>query len=258
MHKFKYIGEQGLTGRWYRCDEPNKKGETIVVVVSKCELVYDRPHAFGTLWKARGWIDGSFDEYWHVSCTVYDEKGNGRGGYNPSVCTNTGSNNQIVNFDFINEFHDKGVDDVLDEIWGMFVNCEPTRHASVRPRPQWTGGALSERGTKRERDLFERECAAYRIAQGMGDPVTNVNFTDAMQVYLSYRRMALKWGRWTERCLNDSEYAKSLECIETGNRLNTSYRRVNEELGRFNMHLTVNGIYPSIEDERNSFVMCVQ
>lgn len=110
--------EQKITGTRIEVNftEKNKKGERMMMYITKCECG-DYQNALPRLWHKHGYIDRILPTYWHLETFVYDKKDNCYGRYNPQIIF---KNRPILNFDWMLEATEENKEKLIQEVLRRF------------------------------------------------------------------------------------------------------------------------------------------
>lgn len=120
--KKEYTVEQMAETRWfYTFAEPNTKGETLVIELSKCTN-WGGSNALPVLWKKHGYIDRVLETYWSISTYVRDTEGNCYGRYNPQSKLSEDGKRAVINFDWMFEATEDNKEKLLDEVVKIFYS----------------------------------------------------------------------------------------------------------------------------------------
>lgn len=111
-----YTVEQMAETRWfYTFTEPNAKGETLVIELSKCSNPGGN-NALPVLWKKHGFIDRVLETSWSISTYVRDTEGKCYGRYNPQIKPHKCE----INFDWMFEATEENKVKLIDETFRLF------------------------------------------------------------------------------------------------------------------------------------------
>jgi len=99
----------------YTSEETNKKGEKIIIEVSKC--FYDNTHknSLPNLWKKYGYTDHLYNSVIWIDCEVTDKEGNARRKYEPTSKLSEDKKRMVINFDWMYEVSEENEEKVLNE-----------------------------------------------------------------------------------------------------------------------------------------------
>jgi len=115
-----YTVEQMAETRWfYTFAEPNTKGETLVIELSKCTN-WGGSNALPVLWKKHGHIDRVLETHWSISTYVRDTEGNCYGMYNPQEKIREDGKAMVINFDWMFEATEENKERLIDEVFRIF------------------------------------------------------------------------------------------------------------------------------------------
>lgn len=118
MNKFnKYTRTSNVF--FYSCNEKNKKGESLNVILTLCKDCKDK-NSIIKLWKKHGYIKEPIQKYWSVETFVRDTEGNVFGLYNPQV----NFTNATINFDWIRDATDANKVKILEKVYSLFMSAE--------------------------------------------------------------------------------------------------------------------------------------
>lgn len=115
------IRQNSETNWFYEFTEPNAKGETLIIELSKC----DNPggsHALPILWKKHGFIDRVLETYWCISTYVRDTEGNCWGMYNPQHKLSEDGKRAVIDFCWMFEATEENKEKLLDEALKIFYS----------------------------------------------------------------------------------------------------------------------------------------
>ena len=120
--KNKYKVEQMAEKRWYYTfTDPNKKGETLVIELSKCTNSGGK-NDLPVIWYKHGYIDRILKTYWWISTYVTDTEGNCYGRYNPQIKLTEDGKRQVINFDWMLEAAGENKERLLNEVYWQFLS----------------------------------------------------------------------------------------------------------------------------------------
>lgn len=118
--KKEYTVEQMAETRWfYTFTEPNVKGETLVIELSKCTN-WGGSNALPVLWEKKGFIDRVLETYWSVSTYVTDTEGACWGAYNPQEKLREDGKGMVINFDWMFEATEENREKLIGEVFRIF------------------------------------------------------------------------------------------------------------------------------------------
>lgn len=121
--KNKYTVEQSAeTVWWYKFTEPNAKGETLIIELSKCTNGGGN-NALPALWKKHGYIDRVLETYWSISTYVKDTEGSSFGRYNPQHKLSDDGKRAVINFNWMFEAKEENKLKLIDEVYRMFSSA---------------------------------------------------------------------------------------------------------------------------------------
>lgn len=119
-----FIIEQRAESRWvYKFTEINKKGETLLIEICKCNNLGGNnslPH----LWHKKGYINRELETYWSIDSCITDTEGNCWGAYNPQVKLSEDEKRHVINFDWMFEATDENLQKLIDEVFRLFSTAE--------------------------------------------------------------------------------------------------------------------------------------
>lgn len=114
-----YIIEQMSETRWfYTFTDINRKGEKVVIELSKCTNS-SLPKSLPELWKKGGYIDRVLETYWCVETYVTDTEGNSFGGYNPQIKLSEDKKRMVINFDWMFEATEENKEKIINEVYRL-------------------------------------------------------------------------------------------------------------------------------------------
>lgn len=124
-----YTIEQIEDTRWfYTFAEPNAKGETLIVELTKCEDDPNWKNSNPKLWKKKGCMDRVLETYWSISTYVRDTEGNCYGIYNPQDTTEyhseTNSIRSVIDFDWMFEATEENKERLINEVYRLFSSAQ--------------------------------------------------------------------------------------------------------------------------------------
>lgn len=103
---------------WYTFIQPNAKGETVVVEITKCTNS-GGARSLPYLWKKKGYIDRELDTYLCVDTYVKDTEGRSWGMYNPQHKRSEDNKRTEINFDWMFEATEENEQRLLDEVYRL-------------------------------------------------------------------------------------------------------------------------------------------
>ena len=103
------------TRAFYEFKDKNKKGEKIVVEITKVfpELTKG---SLPMLWKEHGFTKKLYTSYLCADVYVTNEEGNCYGKYNPTVKPSKDGKRYVINFDWMLEVSDENIEKILKEV----------------------------------------------------------------------------------------------------------------------------------------------
>lgn len=130
--KNKYIVEQVAETRWlYKYAEPNEKGESLVIELSKCED-NDSKNSLPKLWKKKGYIDRILKTYWSIETYVKDTEGNCFGAYNPQ--TKLENDRMVIDFDWLFEATEENKEKLINKVHELFSSAKGETATEAKKR----------------------------------------------------------------------------------------------------------------------------
>ena len=91
------------------------------IIANKC-IGYHGPNDLMTLWKRNGWIKKELDTYIHIQTWYIDEKRRFLSKYNVTVKRDTKTNRDIINFDYLKEWTEENIIDIVIACLNMREN----------------------------------------------------------------------------------------------------------------------------------------
>ena len=82
------------------------------IIANKC-IGYHGPNDLMTLWKRNGWIKKELDTYIHIQTYYTDENNRCKSVYNATVKRNPRTHRDLINFDYIKEWTEENVIDIV-------------------------------------------------------------------------------------------------------------------------------------------------
>lgn len=127
--KKEYTIEQMAETRWfYYFTEPNAKGETLTIELTKCEDEPNWKNSNSKRWKKNGYTDRVLETYWSISTYIRDTEGNCYGRYNPQHTTEynpeTDSIRPVINFEWMFEATEENKEKLIDEVYRLFSTAQ--------------------------------------------------------------------------------------------------------------------------------------
>lgn len=127
--KKEYTIEQMEKTRWfYYFKEPNAKGETLTIELTKCEDDPNWKNSNPKLWNKNGCTGSVLETYWSISTYVRDTEGNCFGIYNPQHTTEynpkTDTIRPVINFEWMFEATEKNKEKLIDEVYRLFSTAQ--------------------------------------------------------------------------------------------------------------------------------------
>ena len=114
-----YTIEQTAETVWfYTFTDTNKKGEKVIIELSKCED-NDSKSSLSKLWKQNGYIDRVLDTYWCIQTYVKDTEGNSFGRYNPQHKLSEDKQRMVINFDWMFEATEENKEKLINEVYQL-------------------------------------------------------------------------------------------------------------------------------------------
>ena len=117
-----YTVETMVEGRRYFINftEKNRKGETLVIELTKCEDDPNYKKSLPKMWEKSGYIDRVLTSYWSVSTYVTDTENGCRGDYNPQHKLSEDGRRYVINFDWMSEATADYAEKLVKEIYRQF------------------------------------------------------------------------------------------------------------------------------------------
>lgn len=97
--------------------EKNKKGESLIVWLTKCEDNGTK-HSLPRLWHKNGNLDRILPTYWHVETFCTEPNGSCYGRYNPQIVFDK---RPTLNFEWMLEATEENKNRIINEIYSMFM-----------------------------------------------------------------------------------------------------------------------------------------
>lgn len=106
------------TRSFYEFINKNKKGEKIVVEITKCypEIT---DGSLPVLWKKHGFTRKLYTSYLSVDVFVTDKDGNCWGKYNPTIKLSDDKKRHVINFNWLLNVSDENIEKILKKIRKM-------------------------------------------------------------------------------------------------------------------------------------------
>ena len=118
-----YTVEQMAEERWfYTFADVNKKGEKLIIELSKVQDDKDYKKSLPKLWAKGGYIDRVLESYWSIETYVKDSEGNSWGMYNPQHKLNE-ETRLVINFDWMFEATEENKERIINEVYRRFSNA---------------------------------------------------------------------------------------------------------------------------------------
>lgn len=98
-----YTVEEVAPGcRWFlNVHTKNKKGERLVIELTRCTCDTSSKNAITRRWKDAGFIPRAYESYWRVDTYCYDPDGNCWGRYNPQTAYNQEEKHACIDFRYL-------------------------------------------------------------------------------------------------------------------------------------------------------------
>lgn len=98
-----YTVEEVAQGcRWFlNVNTKNKKGERLVIELTRCTCDTSSKNAITRRWEAAGFIPRAYESYWSVETYCYDPEGNCWGRYNPQITYNQEEKHACIDFRYL-------------------------------------------------------------------------------------------------------------------------------------------------------------
>lgn len=188
--KKEYTIEQVAETRWfYNFTEPNAKGETLVIEVSKNEDIPKWENSLPKLWKKEGYTDKVLETYWSISTYVRDTEGACYGRYNPQVKVElnleTGNSHPVINFDWMFEATEENRQKLLDEVYRFFSSA--TGKTATEQKLEKIRAFAKERGVEIVSEIPE----GWKDIGGMTAPIGSTWISNMKPFKSGERKSAL-------------------------------------------------------------------
>lgn len=169
LMKKEYIVEQVAKTRWfYKFMEPNSKGETLTIELSKCRNT-GGTNSLPYLWKKKGYTNRILTTYWSISTYVRDTEGACYGRYNPQtkveVNPETGNPHPVINFDWMFEATEENKQKLIDEVYRLFSSA--TGKTATELKLEKVKEFAKERGV----ELYNEIPEGWKDTGGMTAPI---------------------------------------------------------------------------------------
>ena len=105
-----------------RFTEKNKRGESLMMYVNKCEDP-GPDHSLPRLWHKYGFIDRILPNYWYIEVFVFNDKGECYNGYNPQQTLHYSGGRYILNFEWMFEATVENMEKIIDEVYSRFITA---------------------------------------------------------------------------------------------------------------------------------------
>lgn len=127
--KKEYTVEQMAETRWlYKFTEPNAKGETLTIELTKWEDDPNCKNSNPKLWKKEGYTDRVLEAYWSINTYVRDTEDACYGRYNPQHTaeydSETDSMRSVINFDWMFEATEENKEKLINEVYNLFSSAQ--------------------------------------------------------------------------------------------------------------------------------------
>ena len=114
-----YIIEQTAEATWfYTFTEVNKKGEKLVIELSKSEDWKGNRKSLPKLWEKHGFINRVLETYWSIQTYVEDTEGNSHGRYN------TQHKLGKIDFKWMFEATEENKEKLINEVYRLFSTAK--------------------------------------------------------------------------------------------------------------------------------------
>ena len=115
-----YTIEQMAEKRWfYTFTNTNKKSESLIIELSKCEDSSYK-NSLPKLWYKNGYTDKVLESYWSIQTYVKDSEGQSYGRYNPQHKLSEDTKRSVINFDWMLEATEENKEKLIDEVYRIF------------------------------------------------------------------------------------------------------------------------------------------
>ena len=155
-----YIIEQMAETRWfYTFTDTNKKGEKVIIELSKCED-NDSKSSLPKLWHKGGYIDRVLETYWCIETYVKDTEGNSFGRYNPQHKLSEDGKGAVINFDWMFEATEENKEKLINEVYRLASTAKGETATEVKNRK------IKEYAKEHNIDIFKSIPAGWEILNG--------------------------------------------------------------------------------------------
>ena len=107
---------------FYKFSETNKKGEKIIIELSKCNNSGGN-HALPILWFKNGFIDRVLETYWGIEVDCTDTEGRCWERYNPQHKISNDGKRTVINFDWMFEATEQNKALLINEVYRLFSSA---------------------------------------------------------------------------------------------------------------------------------------
>lgn len=108
----------------YTLEKENKKGEKIIIELSKCFYDNKNKNSLPNLWKKHGYTSHLYNSVIWVDCEVTDKKGNAKRKYEPTSKLSEDKNRLVINFDWMFEVSEENEKKLLKETIRRFEEAK--------------------------------------------------------------------------------------------------------------------------------------
>ena len=156
--------------RWFlRFADTNKKGETLIIELSKCEDDKDYKKSLPKLWKKGGYIDRVLETHWSIETYVEDSEGRSWGMYNPQHKLSDDKKRMVIDFDWMFEATEENKEKLINEVYRIFLtatgkSATELKHEKIKAYAQ-----------KNNMIIYDSLLAGWNVIKGA---MTNPNGTE--------------------------------------------------------------------------------
>lgn len=108
----------------YKSTETNKKGESIIIEISRCYYDNTYKKSLPNLWKKHGHTQHLYNSVIWVDCEVSDSEGFSRRKYEPTTKLSEDKHRNVINFDWMYEVSEENEQKVLNETIRRFKEAK--------------------------------------------------------------------------------------------------------------------------------------